>query len=179
MSIKELFKSKHITAAAVLLGLFGILLIFLSELLPSGENKKTDTAVTDTELYRKQLQQEVAELVKGITGDSEVTVVITLEGGTEYIYATERNSDSGTKQNKESSDKYNKEISDKTEEKYIIIKTDNGEQPLLLSALAPAVRGVAVVCDSAGTPQIAESVKAAVCTLLDISEKKVTVTGNY
>ncbi len=97
--------------------------------------------------------------------------MVTLESGTEYVYATERNSNSGTKENKESTEKYNNEISDKTEETYIIIKTDNGEQPLLLSALAPSVRGVAIVCDSAANGVVADNIKQAVCTLLDISEK--------
>ncbi len=179
MNFKELFKSKNAVKAAVAVGLIGMLLIFLSDALPQKTEKSSETATVESEQYREQLQQEVAALVKDITGDEQVRVAITLEGGTEYIYATEKNSNTDTKSNNSSDEKYNSETSDKSEETYIIIKTDSGEQPLLLSALAPSVKGVAVVCDGATVPQIAETVKSAVCTLLDVSSKSVTVLPKY
>ncbi len=176
MEFKELLKNRRTVSFFALLGAVGILLIFLSDIIPKSSKKGTDETV-ESETYKAQLQSEITELVKSITGDKYVTALVTLESGTEYVYATERNSNSGTKENKESTEKYNNEISDKTEETYIIIKTDNGEQPLLLSALAPSVRGVAIVCDSAANGVVADNIKQAVCTLLDISEKRVSVTG--
>ncbi len=180
MDLKNLLQNKNIVKYAVILGIVGILIIFLSDFinLPAAdaEKKKNNDTISDEE-YCERLEDDAEELIKSITGDENVKVIITLESGTEYLYATDRNVNMDTKETISGDDVLNNEISDKTEDSYIIINTSDGEQPLLLSALSPTVRGVAVVCDSGNQARVTEIIKDSLCTLLDISESKISVAG--
>ena len=147
-----------------LLGVAGILLIFLSSLLPKADGKKETADSADiTERYCQELEEKVSRLVKGITGSKRVSVVITLDSGKQYVYADEgrhSQSDSG----------------DSGEQSYTIIRSSDGEENgLLVTEYQPIVRGVAIVCSSLGV-QKSDAVSAAVCAALDISERKVYVT---
>ncbi|MBQ8550869.1 MAG: hypothetical protein IJ426_05955 [Clostridia bacterium] len=146
------------------LGIAGILLIFLSSLLPKGEGKKTVSQSADTtEQYCRELEEKVSRLVKSITGSKRVSVVITLDSGKQYVYADEgRHSQS--------------ETGDSGEQSYTIIRSSDGEESgLLVTEYQPIVRGVAIVCSSLGS-QKSDAVSAAVCAALDVSERKVYVT---
>ncbi len=179
MDFKKLLKNNRLIHGAIILGAIGILLIFLSDFIGSANTDnitETEGTVND-ELYCKDLEEDAKKLIKSITGDENVEVVITLQSGTEYVYATDKNVNTDTKENISNNEVLNNEISDKTQLSYIIINTSNGEQPLLLSALAPEVRGVAVVCDSGSDKEIAEAIKNSLCTLLDIRENKISVAG--
>lgn len=170
--IGSLFKNPKLL---MILGLIGIFLIFLSSFLPSGDG---ETAVknqneTDTESYRAALQEDVSRIVERITGDDDCTVVITLESGVRYTYAEagEDNTSSSSGQNLE-------ENSSSSTKSYITVKTaDGGEQALLVTQTMPQVRGVAVVCDGGDNSETAEKITAALTAALDITSKRVYVTG--
>lgn len=180
MDFKELFNRKNSIRFVVVLGLMGIALIGLSDFF--GSNSKNTSNVETSEImndddYCTNLEIEAEELIKSVTGDKNVKVVITLESGIEYLYASDKNINTDSKKNISGEDILNDEISDKTEESFIIIKTSEGEQPLLISALSPKIRGAAVVCDSGSVQQIADIIKDSLSTLLDISESKISVAG--
>ncbi len=180
MDFKKLLQNKNLTKYAVVLGVVGIVLIFLSDFFDSTnieKNKSYENSMITDEAYCDELEKDAQELIKSITGDKSVKVIITLDSGAEYLYATDKNVNTDSKENISGNEVLNNEISDKTEESYIIINTGDGEQPLLLSALSPKVRGAAVVCDSGNIPQIAEIIKDSLCTLLDVSEGKISVAG--
>ncbi len=145
------------------LGIVGILLIYLSGFIGSNEKQETETGTDITYEYCKELESKVKDLVQGICGSKKVAVVITLDSGKQYVYA-----DEGRTQTTEQSDD--------REQSYTIIKSADGEESgLLVTEYMPTVRGVAVVCDSL-TPQAEESIKAAIAAALDVSNKKIYVT---
>lgn len=147
----------------IILGIAGILLIFLSSVLPSGGKKTADTSAGDTEQYCKMLEQKVALIVGGITGSDDVSVAVTLDCGKQYIYADE---------GRQSED----EDSNNREQSYAIIRSsDGGENGLLVTEYMPTVRGVAIVC-SPVSPETEQRVCDAVMAALDISSKKIYVT---
>ena len=155
-------------------------MIFLSEFISvsetKAENKITDTDTVNDE-YCRQLEKSAEEIIKNIIDGEKVKVAVTLESGIEYIYATDLNTDTDFKENIENNGIANNETSDKTQESYIIINTSSGEQPLLISALAPKVRGVVVVCTGGEIEEIAELITEALGTLFDISQNQISVLG--
>ncbi len=159
-----------------ILGICGILLIFISSLFSGGtEKESTEKDVFDIAAYKTELEEDTAEIVKGITG-SDVRVAITLDTGLVYNYADE------TKYNK--SDKESESVKDTStdsEKKYIIITdADGGEKPLVISEQLPAVRGVAVICGGSVSDEAAEKIYGAVGAFLDITSKRIyiSVGGN-
>lgn len=179
MDYKKLLQNKNLTKYVVILGIIGIALIFLSDYikLPSSDDEKSNVGMVTDEEYIEKLEADAEELIERITGDEDVKVVITLESGTEYLYATDKNINTDTRENISGNEVLNNEISDKTEESYIIINTSDGEQPLLLSALSPTVRGAVVVCNSGNMGETEDIIKKSLSTLLDIGESKISVAG--
>ena len=171
--LKEIFKKPKIL---IVLGIIGILLIFLSS-LGSGEDKKPQAAETvtsfSTEEYKENLKKEVADLVKKISGSKKAQVIITLEGGIRYSYA-ESTEDTSSNKN-ESNGAFS---SSELKRSFITVKTSSGgESALLISEYMPEVRGVAIVCAGGDDEEIREKVQNAVMAALNITSKRVYVTG--
>ena len=171
--IKKLIKNPKILVA---LGICGIILIFLSSFIPSGSDKK-DTAVKnadcDAEQYRDMLENDVKNIVTGITGDKNPTVVITLESGVRYCYASADETDTSS-----SKGGTNDQSSESKKQSYITVKTaDGGEQALTVTEIMPQVRGVAVICLGGNDEQIAEKIEKAVTAALNITTKRVYISG--
>ncbi|MBR4099640.1 MAG: hypothetical protein IKK55_01470 [Clostridia bacterium] len=158
----------------VVIGIIGIVLIFLSSLGGSGEkSQKTDTTPISAEEYREQLEKDIKNIVKGITGSNKVTVVVTLESGIRYKYAdiTEGSSEDKTE---------NDTISTSSELKqgYITVKTaDGGEQALLVTTQMPEIRGVAIVCLGGDNSTVAEKIENTVTAALNITSQRVHIAG--
>ncbi len=176
LELTKLFRSQKSVTVALIIGIIGIVIILLSD-LPIFEGEKTSDNLTTDEEYRKSLEKSVSELVENITGDENAKVYISLSNSTEYVYAKKKTSDTDLKENKENIDIYKNETSDKKEESYIIINTGNGEQPLLLSSIAPKVRGVAVIAKGANEPDVFRAITSALTVFLDISERDISVIG--
>ncbi len=146
------------------LGLAGILLIYLSSMFPHSEDKSARTDTVDSaSAYCAELEDKVRALVSGITGSKNISVVITLDSGKQYIYADEGRTTTT-------------DDSDDRQQSYTIIKSADGEENgLLVTEYLPQVRGVAIVCDAL-SGEAKERVCSAVMAALDISSKKIYVT---
>lgn len=158
----------------IILGITGIALIFLSTL-----SSKTDTAKTDTlpqisvEEYRDNLQKDIKKIVKSITGDNNATVVVTLESGISYEYADTNEGSSSDK-----TDDNTTTSSSEKKQGYITVKNKDGsEQPLLVTAKMPQIRGVAIVCRGGDNQTVAEKIENTVTAALNITSKRVYITG--
>ncbi len=160
----------------IILGICGILLIFISSFFEADGKEKNTVSVENgasTEEYRISLEKSVEEIVKSITGDKNATVVVTLDSSIRYDYAdsfdtSSSNSSAEASQNESSS-------SSKT---YITFRTDEGgEEPLVVTEIMPEVRGVAVVCKGGNNADVAEKIQNAVMAALNITSKRVYITG--
>lgn len=159
----------------IILGFVGIGLIVLPSFFPEKNTEHSDTKkeYADTESYRYDLQDEVCRIVKSITGDEKCTVVITLESGVRYTYA-----DTNEEDNSSTSGQNHEETSRSSAKSYITVKTaDGGEEPLIVSEIMPQVRGVAVVCSGGDDKVIKEKITGALTAALDITSKRVYVSG--
>ena len=121
----------------VILGIAGILLIFVSELIhsegsqaPPEQPPDTDQPMT-VESYRKQLEDELERIVSAIDGTGNVQILITMDSTIEDVYAVEKNIDekaskSGEEGSADSEGEY------KEENRYVIIKNKDGSETTIL-----------------------------------------------
>ena len=172
--------SGHLGQIVFVAGIIGILLLFLSSFIggESAPDKIKTTSSDSTEMYVENLENQLSDIISDLLGDKNVSVMITLKNGIQYIYADETKTDTGLTEDKSGSNLLKKEQNDTNEQKYIIVKDSNGnEQPLLITEVMPQVKGVVVICSGGDDKNVQQTVQNAVVTVLDISENKVCVIG--
>ncbi len=181
-SIKEkLPKSKSGFLIAV--GIVGLLLILISSFdFTSGQNpekpQKTVAANSDASLqYTENIEKKLETLISDMLGKTAVSVMVTLESGTEYVYADEIKTDADITRDQSA---LKTQQSDKNHKSYIVIKdADGNEKPLIITEKMPVIRGVVVVCDSGESPSVASAVRLAVKSALNVDEDKICVIGRH
>lgn len=172
-NIGEFFKSKWGIRLLLIAGGIGIGLILLSEFLPAG-GEETPVLSTTTEDYVQQLEQRLTGVVGSIHGVGKCRVMITLENGVEYVYASEEKagSDYSTEGDRLSQ-------TDDSESSIILVQTAEGYEGLLVTELQPTVKGVVVVCEGGDDERVQARVTEAVTAVLNITAKRVcVVAGN-
>ena len=165
-------KSTVVCAAAIALGL---LLMGAAALANGGAEKKdrADTGTSDEAFnaynaaYVQQTQEKLAAFLAKIDGAGSCDVLVTLESGVQYVYATEE---------KQQSDVAEKDAKNSSESSVTVIDAGDGEAPILLKRIEPTILGVVVVCDGAGDPSVREAVIETVTTLCGIGANRVSVT---
>lgn len=167
----ELLKDKKSGKLLFIVGMAGIVLIYLSSLFSQDNQKETQTIKQETNFsvseYRADIERQVKEIVAAISGDTEAVVTVTLDTEITYVYADEK------KQNNESG---SNTVTAWTEQTYITVTdSDGGERPLVVTAYMPRVRGVAIVC-RCKTANIEESIQGAVMAALDITSRKIFIS---
>ena len=189
MDLKESFgkfkaklpKSKSGFLIAV--GLLGLVLILISSFdfgkkgsTPTGVPKvSSDTAVTTD--YTSSLESKLERVISDMLGNTEVTVMITLDSGTEYVYADEIKTNADVTKDQSA---LKTQQSDSNQKSYVIVKdSDGNERPLVITEKMPVIRGVVIVCDSGETPSVASAVRLAVRSALNVDEDKICIIGRY
>lgn len=159
----------------IIVGLAGIILIFLSSFF-TGENKKKETNYqTDIYLteYRIELEKDICSLVSNITGSKKVEAIVTLESSVKYNYADIKESNEAEK-----TDSSGESFDSSLKEGFITVKTaEGGEEALLVTEQMPEIRGVAIVCDGGDDEILNEKIKNAVTSAFDITDKRVYICG--
>ena len=172
--IKKLSKNPKLL---IVLGISGILLIFISSLFSGDDNQRENTVSNGmsytAEQYCAFLEADIKDIVTSITGDKKPTVVITLESGIRYSYASADETDTSS-----SVGSTNDQSSESKKESYITIKTaDGGEQALIVTEIMPEVRGVAIICSGGNNENVSQKIKNAVTAALNITSKRVYISG--
>jgi len=162
----------------ILLAAAAVLMIMLSDnsCTPDSDAAIQNTAAVSSEEYARQLEIKLEDMVSSIDGAGQARVMVTLQNGTEYVYASE---DAFVTDSSESTDPAGRQSTDERQDRkssYIIIDTGNGEEALVRTELMPTVSGVVVICQGADDPLVAERIMAVVTVALDISPKRVCIT---
>lgn len=170
--VKQIIKSPKLLIIA---GICGILIIFLSSLIPTkkeDEQSENQSIITASE-YCAQIEESVGEIVSRITGDTNPTVVVTLESGIKYSYAKADETDVSSSSSDQSG-----QSSESKKQSYITVKgADGSEQALLITEIMPEVRGVAIICKNGNDNVVAEKIESAVTAALNITSKRVYISG--
>lgn len=171
LDIKEKLKGINKIKLALIAGMAGIMLIFLSDFIPQKETT-SETGVQNLESYTKNLEQKLEKTISKISGIGKTEVMITLEKGNEneYLYNTKAESEEKSDTESESSKK-------NTEKNYFTVNGDNGMQTVLKAVKEPQIKGILVVCEGGGSIQIQTKVTEAVSKVFSISTAKICVTN--
>lgn len=168
----------------VALGLIGMALILLSQLLSGGQSGRqqevdSSSARFVSEEYISEMEAKLTELVTGIEGVGRAKVMVTLENGVEYVYAQEEKRD--TDITRETADGEATAVSGRVyekeniEQKYILIEQNGEKQPLVTTEKQPRIQGVVIVCDGADDVRVERDLINVVTTALNVSSNRVCV----
>ena len=155
--LKSVFTSDKKLAVLCAVGVLGVVLLIISEFIPSGE-KKTEkkesvTAAQSQETYAEDIEKRLTEIVSSIDGAGKTRVMVTLESGAEQVYAKNEkiksDTSGGTALEKEN-------FSD--EKEYVLIETDGNEGGMIIKLIQPKIRGVAVVCEGGGSDAVRQEI---------------------
>ena len=157
-------------------GLAGICLIFLSDILFGGREGSTGAARQSTQQAVsaatgvQELETRLTEMLESVQGAGKVQVMITLESAGETVYARDEQSDTqngsdGVTDRKES---YKSE--------HIIVDAADGKQPLVETHIEPEVKGVAVVCEGGDDITVIKRITDLVSVVLGLSTNRICVT---
>lgn len=161
-----------------LVGIIGIVLIFLSTFFSSEKKEKgeKDQPVTDSATYAAELEKKVLDMVSGIEGVGTAKVMITLENSTEYVYVNEKKETVDS--TKDYSDGQTKKEQERNnyEQNVILVDGSGGQREALLkTTIEPKVKGVVIVCQGGENVEVEMRITDAVTTALDIASSKVCV----
>ena len=146
----------------LLLGIaaLGILLIVFGSSKSTESKSETVTEITsDEELtrYQSQLESRIKQLCDSVEGVSDVTVVVTLEGGFESVYATEYHDGN---------------------ESYVIVGSGSSAKPLFLSREAPEIAGVGIVCRGGSSAAVRHELTVLISAAFRIPSNRIYVTAS-
>jgi len=156
-------------------GLIGLLLLCITSLPKSAKaegikNPAQESIRIDLTAYERQLEERLCGIIGAIAGAGETRVMLTLECGSEPIYAVQGKTDS-----KHSTSDNNSEESMSANKEYVIIGSGAGEQGLVLKMMEPQVRGVAVICRGGDDIIVRQAIVEAVTAVLGVGSNKVSV----
>lgn len=157
------------TRLIVLLGLAGMALILLSGLLPhkteqtpAAEAPPAEMTVTAPEAYRAELEARLTALLSRMEGVGAVTVMITLGGSAEQVYAEEVKASRS-------------ETAAQTESAPVLTRTGGSETALLTETKYPPVQGAAILCTGGDHAAVKERVTNAAAAVLGIPSAQIYV----
>lgn len=140
------------------LGVIGLLLVIVGGEGNAVQGGKTDAAASEESVryYTEELENRIADLCRQIDGIHEAHVLLTLEGGTEHVYAE---NESGSSRD------------------YVIMDSKSGDAPILIGEIYPKIRGVAVVCTHGGDSNVQRTVTELLAAALGIPSSRIRVAG--
>lgn len=163
----------------IAIGTAAVLLLALPDMCSScSADKESEKILAETsvEQYADELEKRLEDMISAVEGAGKTKVMITLQNGKEYIYASEDKLSVNTSESTGTNGSQSSEAKENSENSYIIIDTDEGEKALIRTELMPSVNGVVVACEGAGDAKVAERVEQVVTTALNISSKRVCIT---
>lgn len=146
----------------VLLGILGILLVILgSGGIKTEKNNENIVYTSATEEYISLLENKIRNITEQISGSEKVSVVISVDGGIEYIYVTN-----------------DKQQGDISEREYVTVKGKDGSYQLaVLREVYPEILGVTVVCPGGDGAGVKFKLINAISTALGVPSNRICVTG--
>lgn len=142
------------------MGLAGLLLLAVSAWLPADDTKTAQPAQTPApscdsgDAYDARLEERLTALISNVDGAGRTTVMVTLESGSESVYATDTDGDGASTH---------------------VLLGSGGADGLVETVQTPRVLGVAVVCEGGGNAAVQSRVTALVQALTGVGASHITV----
>lgn len=158
-------KLPHGARLALIFG--GILIGILLIIFPTGDGKKENTEDVDdyfrVSSYTESLEERIRQLCLSVDGIDNVSVLLTLESGTEHVYAD------NVKETTGSSNSYSSD--------YLVINNGSGTEPVPITEIYPKIRGVAVVCDGGDEATVQVKLTELLSAALGLASSRIKICG--
>ncbi|MBR3991792.1 MAG: hypothetical protein IKI91_06610 [Clostridia bacterium] len=160
----ELFRGRRgiVLVAAFALGIF---LLTFDKLPFHAEKKNGDSEpYYRVSFYTENLEKRIKELCRSCDGVGDVHVLLTLDSGSEYVYASDveqRQEGSGASVTRE----------------YLLVSTSDGDEPVKVTEIYPKIRGVAVVCSGGDRADVREKITSLLSAALGIPTNRIRVSS--
>lgn len=152
-------KKNRASIYAILGAAAGLLLLLWGSF---GGVRSESASLSDTaeiEAYCAYLESQAVKLCESVMGVSNVTVTLTLEGGFEQIYATDRTV-TGNTQSLE----------------HVKLGSGSGAQLCAVSVSAPKVVGIGVTCRGGGNERVRAELTELLCAAFGVGANKIYIT---
>ncbi|MBR5486314.1 MAG: hypothetical protein IKV41_07375 [Oscillospiraceae bacterium] len=175
---KSMLKEENRLKMIFLLGISGIILIFISGL---GTDKNADVVKTaecavNSSEYIREMELKLKDVLQGIDGVGNAQVMLTVDQSAEYIFASEDKTNSDRYQDFDGEHTKKVQTRTTTENNYILVDDVNGNtKPLIKTQIEPVIKGVVVVCQGAESPVVCVRITDALTTVLGIGADKVCI----
>ncbi len=174
--IRKLNDEKIRNRLLISVGLLGLLLIFLSELGGSENPKVTSMSQTvENEAYIQSMEDKLGKLVEQVSGAGNCHVMVTLEQGTQYVFASESKKVIDETQSHDGNENSKVQQKDNSESRIVVLEENGVSRPLVETSKEPQVKGVVVVCEGGSSSIVRERVTEVLTTVLGIGSHQVCV----
>ncbi len=169
--LKQMDSKKYYSILA--LAVTGAALLIFGNFFASDSDTSApiENNVYNLEEISREYEEELTHLIEQVSGAGKTSVMVTMESGSETIYAKAETSDERFSSDESSGD----DIFSYSSE-YVIIEGENGSKTALVEKEnEPAVQGVAVLCEGGGDLHIISQVTELVCVVMGVSSNRVYV----
>ena len=138
------------------LGALGVILLICGAFMPSSDGGGESTPEASASDYARELEARITAICEKVAGVSDVSVLLTLDGGSERVFA-ENKSDAG--------------------DSYVVVSVDGEERTVLVREIYSSVRGIAVVCRGGGDAATKRTISELLSCALGVPISKISVAG--
>lgn len=192
MNIKEFLKnfSKNFSSKELLLGvlLFGVLVLLITQNLFSTSNDeisavnnsstavtKEAVKVTETGSYKKELENQLKDILETMDGVGSVKVMIYLGNGEEKIPVFNESDSTSVTEEKDTSGG-NRTINQSNTGSTVVMKSENGvSEPFVVKINNPDITGIAIVAEGARKQLTKLIITKTVMDIFEIPQSKISV----
>ncbi len=149
----------------VLLGTVGILLVFCGFFTKDGGENGENAASGEISFYTMEyidsVENKIRSITEKITGSTDVSVIVSAESGTEYIYVSNEEADG-----------------EALSREYITVKNESGRYELVLAKeVYPQIKGVSIACPGGNDSRVKLKILEAISVALGIPKNRICIVG--
>ena len=169
--IKKTVSNNKRVLMLALLGILGISLLGLSEIMPKGHvnpakrDEELIQSAVQTDTYCQALEKKLETILSEMEDVGRVKVLLTLESSDEKIYATDEKTNS----------KHTDTSTEKTMDSKYVRGSKNTGEGMILKTNAPKIKGAVIVCDGGNNSAVIQHITTAVSAALGIGSNAVSV----
>ena len=160
--IEKLKKIKGIEWISVVVACLVIFLIYYSSTFSKNVSTSSNATVSSSSQYAKEVEDKLSSVLSNVSGAGKVSVMLTLESGSEIIVAKTKEERTNTSANS---------TSVTVVESPVIV----GKEPLILMEILPKIKGVIVVAQGANDVAVRLELLRAVQALIDVDANKIEI----
>ena len=165
MTLKTGISEKKKLLLLILLGVLGLALVLWGYLSPSGEEKEAFAEKTENSFktmeYISDIENKIRSITEKITGSTDVSVIVSTESGTEYVYVSNESA-----------------AGDKNTREYITVKNESGRYELVLAKeVYPEIKGISIACPGGDSSAVQRKIINSISTAFGISKNRICIVG--